>query len=328
MKTLTILFIVLITTYSFPQENVLSGKHKKANVSNLQEVHRIKSPLNTSTTQVLKPINISNKIGVTDTLSYFYLFSNKIGFGLFGQDWLIQWFRAPASLWIKGLGFYCDDNPNNTPAEVKIVKVNWTEAQLISADTLQRGYYEALGNGYNDITSFLDNPDRTGDWTSIQSGDIEPFEHDIWSNNGVGYTFIPDETLKDFQWIDMNVLGDEPYLSEGEIFGVALKNTSANLDGDGIFFSAGIAGYPGWKFYANGRWIPGVDYGWWTKEYTFDFRVAVDIISGGIYFYSITYLSVTLSTEPREVFANILAEGGVPVNIPLISKIFYSTNQG
>ncbi len=331
MKTLTILFIVLITAYSFPQENVLFEKQKKTNAQNLREVQRIKLPLNTSTTQVLKPINLPNEINMIDTLRYYGYYNSN--FGIFGQDWILQWFKAPTDLVIKGLGFYCMDNPNDTPVEAKIVKVNWTEAQLISAETLQRGYYEALGNGYNDITSFLDNPDRTGGWTSIQPVDTEPFEYDIWSDNGVGYSFIPDETLNDHQWIDMNLLGNEPFLNYGEIFGVAVKNTSAVMDSDRVGFLAGYSvGYPFWKFYANGRLIPGVDYGWWTRELTFDFQVAVDISYNPLipFFVDYSRLTFTLSTDPRPVSAIVtLGFGGHGVPEILVSALVsYSTDNG
>ena len=60
------------------------------------------------------------------------------------------------------------------------------------------------------LTTFLDNPDRTGNWVAIDTTETEPFEHDIWSNNGVGYSFIPDPTLFNYQWIDMSDLGNEP----------------------------------------------------------------------------------------------------------------------
>ena len=56
--------------------------------------------------------------------------SPGINFGFFGQDWVLQWFVAPAEITIKGLGFYCTDNPDNTPAEVKIVRLNWNEVSI------------------------------------------------------------------------------------------------------------------------------------------------------------------------------------------------------
>ena len=92
---------------------------------------------------------------------------------------------------------------------------------------------------------FIDNSDRTGSWVAIDTTETEPFEHDIWSVNGVGYTFIPDPTLNDYQWIDTDVLGYEPIISQGEVFGVAVKNTSTVLDSNRIGFFAGQnIGYP------------------------------------------------------------------------------------
>lgn len=260
MKSLLILFLILFSANLFPQENILLEKQKKLSLLKSQETQRIKPFLKTPSTQILKPISDSRTLGLHDTLGYNDGSFNS-NFGLFGQDWGLQWYKAPAELIIKSVGLNCTDNPDDTPAEVKIVKVNWTESQLLGADTVRRGYYEALGNGYNDITSFFDNPDRTGGWTSIQSGDTEPFGEDLWSDNGVGYSYIPDENLFDYQWIDMNLLGYEPIISENETFCVAVKNTSPNMGENRIGFLAGIVGFPFWKYYANGRFYPGVDFG-------------------------------------------------------------------
>ena len=330
MKTITILFIVLITAYSFPQENVLFEQQKKANTNNLREIQKIKSPISNHSQQILHPIKLSSTLGLWDTLQY-PMPSPGTNFGLFGQDWVLQWFKAPAELLIIGFGVYCTDNPNDTPAEAKIVRLNWSEAQLLAQQDKLHGYYPADGS-IAGITSFLDNPDRTGNWVAIDTTETEPFEHDIWSDNGIGYTFIPDETLKDYQWIDTDVLGYEPTIKEGEVFGVAVKNTSTVLDSNRIGFFAGEAVvYPFWKFYANGRLIPGVDKGWWTRELTFDFQVAVDIMSGGEgpIISSFTYLPSTLSTEARPIEATAFW-GGWPKKSEhnILVSAFYSTNGG
>ena len=53
-------------------------------------------------------------------------------FGIFGQEVLLQWFKAPTDLTIKSVGVYCMGNDNNTTAELKIVRLNWDETQLMA----------------------------------------------------------------------------------------------------------------------------------------------------------------------------------------------------
>ncbi len=121
-------------------------------------------------------------------------------FPIFGQDWLLQWFMAPADLLLKKVGFACYENPDSMMVEVKVVKLNWSEQALLNADSLPRGYYEAIGNGYNNITAFLDNPDRTGGWTLLQPGDVEPFGSDLWSEAGVGFQILAIPTDNPFHY--------------------------------------------------------------------------------------------------------------------------------
>ena len=323
MKSFIILFAVSLSIMCYAQQNN-SGSF------NPNEVKRIKSQHYKPTTQIYKPLDLSGTTRMVDTLNY-PMPSPGANFGFFGQDWVLQWFRAPGDLVIKGLGFYCTNNPDNTPAEVKIVRLNWNESQLLAQIDKHQGYYPADGS-IAGITSFLDNPDRTGGWVAIDTTETEPFAHDIWSDNGVGYSFIPNPTLNDYQWIDTDVLGYEPIISQGEVFGVAVKNTSTVLDSNRIGFFAGQSiGYPFWKFYANGRLIPGVDKGWWTRDFTFDFRVAVDIWPGGDVpiIDEFTVLNSTLSTEPRPINAIVRWGYGPQKSVhEFIVSAYYSINNG
>src|SRR3990172_2241443 len=79
------------------------------------------------------------------------------GFIFYGQDVMLQWFKCPADLDLLQVGFACNENNDGMFAEVKVVSVNWTVAELKNAGEVRRGYYEALGNGYNDISAFMDN---------------------------------------------------------------------------------------------------------------------------------------------------------------------------
>ncbi len=70
----------------------------------------------------------------------------NFNFGFFGQDVMVQWFVAPADLYLQQIGFACYENLDNMSVEAKVVKVNWTGAELDTASIAWRGYYEALGN--------------------------------------------------------------------------------------------------------------------------------------------------------------------------------------
>ena len=222
----------------------------------------------------------------SDTLKNFPVPSFPyIDFGIFPQEIVYQWFVAPAKLKIKSIGIPFFSNPDSVHAEVKLVKFVWNISQLddINLD-IRIGYFQASGNGYNNINAFWDNPDRTGDWvdfTSNSSG--SPFGEDIWSSNGVGISLIPNNSgsFEEYTWIEMNELNDEPIIEAGEVFGIAVKNTSENFSavhgriGVGTFQSLddGIL-----KFYANGRIAGTADMGWWKKDYTLDAKVAVEYL--------------------------------------------------
>ena len=227
----------------------------------------------------------ANALGVIDTLRYPFPSSGNSNFGAFGQDVLLQWFKAPADLTIKSFAFYIADDQgrvdNGAVFEGKIVKVSLTEAQALAQVDTRQGYYAATGNGFNDATAFLDNPDRTGDWVAVNPGLPEPFGADIWSDAGFGAPITPDEATPGFyQWIKTDVLF-EPQVLGGEIFGIAYKNTLTAPDQTnpyrlGVLANATV-GYPGWKYYAQYRIAAGVDYGWWSRTFTWDFLVEVDI---------------------------------------------------
>ncbi|MCH7772160.1 MAG: hypothetical protein IIA49_14290, partial [Bacteroidetes bacterium] len=127
--------------------------------------------------------------GTIDTLKYSPPWDTNFGYN--GQDWMLQWFVAPADLILMFAGFATFENADAMSVELKIVRVTWDEADLKTAGTVHHGWYEAIGNGFNDITAFLDNPDWTGAWSSQDGGLPEPFGNDIWSDGGVGFTIEP-----------------------------------------------------------------------------------------------------------------------------------------
>ena len=200
-----------------------------------------------------------------------------VSFDFYGQDRMLQWFECPADLIIKKVGYACYDNPDHASIEMKIVEVNWSKQELLNAEVLQRGYYEANGNGYNNITAFLEDGDRTGDWISIQPGDTEPFGHDLWFDMW-GQPTYSNDSIPTLHWIELYF---SLALNKGDIFGIAIKNVGHIMDQ----FRIGMWAHqydppiPGWKFYINGNFIPGVDFGWWTSEYSFYFAAEVDLIT-------------------------------------------------
>ncbi len=278
MKKLILLIVSLSLSFTLFAQNrkILTPDGKLHSINEVMRVKQVNEG-NHQTREFTSPNSANNLI---DTLEFTGPWD--VNFGFFGQDWLLQWFQAPVDLILKKVGFACYENPDMMSVEVKVVTVNWSKAELLAADVAWRGYYESTGNGYNDITAFLDNGDITGGWTSIQPGDSEPFGHDIWVDSGPNSSIIPtcNNTTPTLLWVDLSILG-EPQLNIGDIFGIAIKHTSPNMDENRIGFWAHQYDppIPAWKFYANGRLEPGIDFGWWTTEYTIDFAAEVDLIT-------------------------------------------------
>jgi hypothetical protein len=292
LKKLTILLtIILLSSSQFAQEkNILRPDGKiikhKGDVRNLevQSIKENKSLINRNNNQINSKVNSVLGGGVLDTLEYWSLFTPAyVNFGKYGQDWMLQWFVAPADLLIHQVGFSCYENADNIGVEVKVVKCSWTAEEFANAGINLWGRYEATGNGYNDITAFSGNPDATGGWTAIM-GTTSPFGDDLWSDGGVGAPITPVGNTTDhvYQWVDMNLLGFYPQVLSGEIFGVAIKHTGTTFNANRIGYWSDdlVGGYTGWKFYANGRTDGDITTaGWWSREYTWDWVAEVEYTS-------------------------------------------------
>jgi hypothetical protein len=339
IKRLSILLIavMLIPAFISAQEQTYmrpDGKfYKSSKVPTSYEVMKMKhARVPNSNTNVMPSGPLAGVDGLLDTLKY-PMESPGSNFGLNGQDILMQWFKAPADLTIKGFGYYATENLGGLLSEGKIVSVNLTEDQLMALPVKQYGYYQATGNGYNDITGYLDNADRTGDWVSITPGDPEPFGSDLWSDGGFGAPSTPDPTLEDYQWVNTNILF-EPTVSQGDIFAISFNSTYNDMTVRSLGMFAGVtAGVPGWKYYANGRLVTGSagDIGWWVREYTWDFVVAVDITGDTPPdFNTITAIPSGLDAGPFTIDANITdANPGNPANAGVASaKLIYSVDGG
>jgi len=269
-------------------------------------------------------------------------------FGFFGQDVMLQCFEAPADMTIKGIGFTCADDTGaeNATISLRLIRLNWTKEQLknFSTDT-QIGYYPSDADGMNNIDFFGET--ATGDWVSTyeetplppwtnhENPDSNTFNYDLLSDNGYGIPITPvlsPSTDPVYQWVDLSTTGlGEAQVQNREIFAVVATHDGINLDADRIgFWSDETVGYPGWKYYENGRSGADVDPGWWVRMFTWDFAVAVDIEEVPyIYISDLTNLTTTLSTEPRTVEATIYGNnpGGGESVIAEINLI-YTINGG
>jgi len=288
--------------------------------------------------------------GKADTLAY-----PKIGgiwntnFGFFGQDLMLQWFEAPADLTIKAISYSCSDDVGalaGATVSLRLIKLNWTVAELKAFDeATYMGYYPSDGDGFNNVDFFGE--ESTGDWADSTYGEVplppwtdnaDPlsngWDYDLWSDGGYGWPTtaeLGDGAADYFVWANTIDLGFEPEVLKGEVFAVVAVHDGVALDDERIgFFSDDGLGFPGWKYYENGRFGPDIDPGWYIRMYTWDFAVAVDItgdtpptISG------MTNLPTTLSTEAQTVEATIVDEnpGGGPAGIAT-ADLMYTVDDG
>jgi hypothetical protein len=269
------LFIIILfsATIVFPQDYVLKSDREIIPV-NFEAFRKIK---NTK----MNYYNIQSKY---DTLNYKDFFiGTSLNFGYFGQEVIVQLFFAPGDLIVRGVGYKSTENQSDTTkAEIKLVKFNWSMEQLDTTKTQQLGYYLAEGNGFNDITAFIENEDRTGEWVDAsQSGIGSPFGEFLWEGDNEKGVTIPDPDLPAdiYNWIELNS-DSEIKISKDEIFGVAIKNLSMTMGGDrlGLRATDGLGFLTGFKFYPNGRFPDSISTkGWWSRHYIWDIIVGVEI---------------------------------------------------
>jgi len=319
MKTVaTILF--LCATILTAQNKILKPAGFSSGQDN--EIQRIKKTV--SEHRGFKKIipydySINGVTGTIDTLRYATTDYNwGTNFGFFGQDVMLQWFQAPADMDINAVSFFCTGD-SNSAVSVKIVLMNWDIDQMQEVGSRLLGYYEADDGA----SAFLDDPETTGDWISQDSLWGAPFGHDLWSDEGLGVTATAINGQE--TWVNMDQLGYSPSVLAGDLFGVAIKNAGTGRTG---ISANNTLGFPGFKFYKNGRDQDGIA-GWWTRLYTWNISVAVNL-SGGCrppVINNMTLLRTTLSTEPQVVTAHITdnnpsgGEAGI-----MLATLIYSTD--
>jgi len=319
MKTNIILWLLFsCAIISFTQNKVVlkpSGEIISASESTTSlDLKSEKKEKRRNNPNSLEPVSTTKGINsVIDTMSYFRDFDANTNFGIFGQDWLLQWFIAPSDMIIHKAGISFADVPTiHVEVEVKLVKLKWGKSELQKTREINLGYYLAEGNGYNNITAFQDNPDRTGDWVDSSGlGLSSPFAEDVWSESGVGMVVYPVVKTEEqnYQWVDLDILGKDVIVKSHEIIGVAVRNLNSEMDSMRVGISAGsVNGYTGFKFYSNGRLQPGIDFGWWSRGFTFDFALEIELLEGGCWPFrgsAVSYVPTTFSAEPREVTAKV-----------------------
>ncbi|MCB0729837.1 MAG: T9SS type A sorting domain-containing protein [Ignavibacteriae bacterium] len=323
-KLLTISLMLLIaSSFMFAQNRAVLKAD--GDLIKLKKANSLREALKTTKLTGLNGRSIDKNVilkgalepqGTLDTLTYY---DRNFGsnFGFFGQDVMFQYFLAPADLIINGAGFSCSDATGSANAQisVRLMKMNWTFEEFLSfggdGTAVNMGYYPN-SDGLGNIDPFGE--DATGDWVDLTEGAAAtpPWAHDdydLWSDFGFGWPITAElqDEEGNYQWVDMSNLGFNPQVSAGEVFAVVITHDGTTLDGDRIgFYAESTIGVPGWKFYENGRFAPGDGIGWWAREFTWDFVVAVDLVGDRPpVINSFDRLTTTLSTEARTVTANI-----------------------
>jgi hypothetical protein len=341
--TVLIFVLALLPVFLTAQNRAIlkpSGKIIKLNDKEALPVVSSKAKTVTTLKKVdLKKV-LANPDGTLDTLQYNTLMNSTANFGIAGQDVLLQWFQAPADLNIRAVGINPYDIAAGSGLEVKVVAIGngWTASKLKAQNDKIQGYWIAKGNGFNDIAPYEEEATDPKTWVAHSAGSVSCISEDLWSDNGQGAPVQPEDDGDygpSYQWVSMDLLGFYPEVKGGDIFGVCVKNTFTTLD-DGSTpgrygnIASTDPGFDGWKYYANGRSRIGdtSDAGWWSRTYTWDFGVAVEItgdlppaISG------VTNLHGTLSTGPIDISATITDQnpGGGAAGVKA-AYVVYSTS--
>ncbi len=266
-------------------------------------------------------IENASRLRSIDTVKYWGNYN--ISFGFYGQDVMMQFFQAPADMQIKAVGFAVADSaqyPGKT-VSVRLVKLNWTAEDLMNINVPKyMGYYPSEGDGFNNADYFGEEAtgnwiDQTGmeyplpPWTNNPDPKLNTFDYDLWSDGGKGISVQPiptDSNNQVYQWIETNITGEEPLVTNGEIFAVVVKHDGLILGEDGIeFWAASELGYPGWKYYENGRVSPS-EPGWWVRKYTWNFAVIADFFEEPCRIIDFTKLLTRMpDDQPSEVCATL-----------------------
>ncbi len=291
----------------------------------------------------------TTQVGVADSISYRSAGGTfNTNFGFTGQDVMMMWFEAPADMNIKGIGFTISDAEGaaNATISFRLVKLNWTPEQIKAyTAATYLGNYPAAANGYNNVDPFGEL--ATGDWAdSTGTGLLPPWtnnatpadntwDYDLWSDGGFGWpvnAVASESKAPVYNWIEIATTGiAEPSVVKGDIFAVVATHDGITLDKDRIgFWSDNSIGYPGFKFYQNGRFGADKDPGWYVRLYTWDMAIAVELTSDRAPKVSkVTKLLTTVDTGPQSVSATITDDNPSGGNAGVqTAELLYSVDSG
>jgi hypothetical protein len=275
---------------------------------------------------ISNPVLTGAPAGKIDTLSYRKSLGGNwnTNFGMFAGDYMVQWYQAPADLFVKQVGFTTSDNATpGTEIAIKLYKVGngvtFNQMQRVGPSAVKQGTFRSADPTYAlGYVGFEDESDNSGYIRAGSTADhiAFPYAEDIWSDAGFGLTVAPvpsTSTGPVYQFINMSDLGSEPQVLRGEMFAIVAKHNGVNFDGasDRIGFwskaTVGDPDYYGWKFYATGRTTNDSSTAYWySREYTWDFVAVVDLVGDRPPVISnVTPLVTTLSTDARTVSATI-----------------------
>ncbi len=350
-KRLFTISLVLALFASFAVAQNLNVLKPNGELTKLKSASSLKEAIKASKLETLSGATASSvfpsfdytQAGLADSLTYRSVGGTwNTNFGFFGQDVMLMWFEAPADMDIKGMGFTVSDDAGaaNATVSFRMIKLNWTADQMKQfGEATWSGYYPSVGDGMNEIDYFGEA--ATGNWISKDSNNVLPpwtdnadptantFDYDMWSDAGYGWPVTPvasSSTAPVYNWISTIDLGFEPQVVKGDVFAVIAVHDGITLDDDRIgFWSDNTLGYPGWKYYENGRSDPTVDPGWWVRLYSWDFALAVEITSDlPPEISDLTNLPTTLSTDARTVEATITDSnpGGGDVGVASANLVY------
>ena len=327
-------------THSQNHSNLIFNNGKEFKETEEYRLIKYSPPNRDMQIQNLSPRIYYSTLGVLDTLSNINMWSDpEATFGFYGQDVLMQWYIAPANMTIKAVGYKTiNAAPDGSTINVKIFKLNpwWNFQQLSDADIKQWGYFPAIGDGFNEVTPFLN--EATGPFQDLSGlscpGILDSY---LWSQiDSSGYNTTP--VSGQYTWVEMNVMGYEPTVNKGDIVVIVLQNNSTIMSSDpnssdsqiqiSTNTAPAIIGYNEFKFYESGRFGLDNGVGWWSLEYDFNIVLVTDITGDRPpIIESLTDIPDTIFTSSIDVEAVVSDDNPSGGSSGVSSvKLYYETN--
>ena len=323
IRQFLILFLFLFSILSAQERMILRSNGEEIKINSKKDLREAikETKINGRDAVIARShfVNLNNRnAGIVDTFSYRDLGGPfDVNFGFHSQDVMMMWYQVLTDMTIKAIGFTCSDDDGyiNDGATVglRLVKLNWTTEELKSFTEVYQGYYPSADIadffGENASGNWISHDINTPlpPWTNHENPDSNTFNYDLLSDSGSFFPVIPVKSEVNnpvYNWLEISTTGfEEVELISGDIFAIVAVNNGVNLDSSRIgFWSDNLIGYPGWKYYKNGR-VSSEEPGWWVRSYTLDFAVVADFPCPPPYINITQPLITSLSTDPRTVCA-------------------------